>query len=101
MINKDKFVGKECIVRCDRAGVFFGEVVDFDKDMIELKNARKLFYWTGACAVEQLSIDGTNSPNECKFTLTVDNIVLSQHIEIIPCTEKSIKSIKGVKEWKR
>jgi hypothetical protein len=98
---KEKFVGKKCIVRCDRAGVFFGEVVDFDSTMIELKNARKIFYWTGAAAIEQLAVDGTNEPNACKFTVSVEKVVLTQHIQIIPCTEKSIDCIEKVKEWKR
>lgn len=98
---KEKFVGKKCIVRCDRAGVFFGEVIDFDATMIIMKNARKIFYWTGAAAVEQLATEGTKNPNECKFTVTVDEIVLTQHIEIIPCTDVAIKNLEAVKEWKR
>lgn len=55
---KDGYVNKKVVVRCDRAGVFFGTYVSHDKDEITLKDVRKLFYWEGANAVEQIALDG-------------------------------------------
>lgn len=96
----NKYIGKKVIVRCDRSGVFYGTLVSVNKQMVELSNFRKLFYWDGAAAIEQLSVDGVSNPKNCKFTISVESGIMSDMIQIIPCTEKSINSIDGVKEWK-
>ena len=36
------------IVRGDRSGVFFGELKERSGQEVELRNARKLWYWDGA-----------------------------------------------------
>lgn len=88
------------IVRCDRAGVFFGKIKERNDNEVVMTDVRKLWYWEGACAVEQLAVDGTKKPRECKFTMTVDEMSVMNPIQIIPCTDKAVKSIKGVAVWK-
>lgn len=88
------------IVRGDRSGVFAGNIVKRDKNEVELKNCRRIWYWKGACSLSQLAVDGTSLPDECKFSVAVDDIEILDVIEVIPCTQKAEKSIKGVKEWK-
>lgn len=97
------YEGKKCIVRCDRAGVFFAEVTYFDSatQCADLKDARRLWYWDGAASLSQLAVDGVCAPQNCKFTLAVPTMTVLGVIEIIPCTEKAIKSIDGVPVWKR
>ena len=94
---ENKFV----IVRADRAGVFFGKLVNKEGSEVTLNECRKLYYWEGAAAVEQLAIDGVTEPQKCKFTITVENAVILGVIQIIPCTEKAIESLKNVSEWKQ
>jgi hypothetical protein len=93
-------IGKKVIVRADRAGVFFGELVEKNGNDVVMRNVRKLFYWDGAAAVEQIAVDGVSNPDRCKFTITVDEMEIAQAIQIIPCTEKAITCIEAVKEWK-
>ena len=93
-------IGKYVIVRCDKAGVFFGELTEKNGSEVVLVNSRRLWYWDGAASISQLAIDGTLKPKNCKFTETVDEICLLGVIEIIPCTEKAEKIIKEVAEWK-
>ena len=95
------FKGKKVIVRGDRSGVFFGTLAGKDVREVKLEKCRRLWYWDGAASISQLAVDGTSNPIDCKFTVTVDEIEILDAIEIIPCSEKSIKSIEGVKEWKR
>ena len=95
-----KFMNKKVIVRGDRSGVFFGTLVEKDGSEITLKNCRRIWYWNGAASISQLAAEGTKKPDECKFTVSVDNIIILDAIEIIPCTEMAINSIEGVKEWK-
>jgi hypothetical protein len=96
--NSENYV----IVRADKAGVFFGQLVKKEGNEVTLNNCRKLYYWSGACAVEQLALDGIlpSKGKDCKFTVIVDNVTINNYIQIIPCSEKSINSIKSIQTWK-
>ena len=89
------------IVRADRAGVFFGKIEERTQGEVIMTDVRKIWYWDGACAVEQLATDGTKKPNECKLTVTVPEMIIANPIQIIPCTDKAVKSLSGVKVWER
>ena len=52
-------------------------------------------------SISQLAINGTTNPGECKFTVTVPEIEILDAIEIIPCSDKSVKSIESVSVWAR
>ena len=98
------YIGKKAIIRADRAGVFYGSLESIeplgDKFMVEIKDCRRIWRWEGACSLSQLAVDGTTKPDECRFSVAVENIVIAGVVELIPCTEKSIKSIESVYEWK-
>ena len=93
-------IGKKVLIRGDRSGVEFGTLVACNGSEVTLHNARRIWYWDGAASLSQLAKDGTLKPDNCKFTITVDSITILDAIEIIPCTDKAIKSIEEVKEWK-
>ena len=94
-------IGKKVIIRGDRSGVEYGELVAQEGLEVTLKNARCIWYWDGAASLSQLAKDGTSAPSNCKFTVFVDSITILDAIEIIPCTDKAIKSIEEVRAWKR
>ena len=94
------FLNKKVIVRGDRSGVFFGTLVEREGQEVKLEKCRRIWYWDGAASISQLAKEGTKKPNKCKFTITVDSIVIFDAIEIILCTDEAIKSIEGVEEWK-
>ena len=96
-----RLIGKKVIVRCSRAGVFYGTLSETEGQQVELKDCRRLWYWDGAASLHQLAAQGVKAPGNCKFTIRVDSIVLLEAIEIIPCTDKAIEIIESVKEWKR
>jgi len=89
------------IVRTYSAGVHAGELVERNGKEVTLKNARRIWYWAGAATLSQLAMEGTKEPDKCKFPREVKTIILTEAIEIIPCTEKAQKSIKGVKIWQK
>ena len=101
----EKLIGEKVIIRSYGAGVFFGTLNEVekceDKYAVELLNCRRLWYWDGACSITQLAVDGTSNPENCKFTVVEQSIIVSSVIEIHKCTDMSIGSIEGVKEWKR
>ena len=100
----EKLIGKKVIIRSYGAGVFLGTLneveIQGDKLIVELLNDRKLYYWDGACAVQEIADKGTLNAGNCRFTVTVASQMISSVLEIIPCTEIAIKAIEGVKEWK-
>ena len=97
-LNADGYV----IVRCDRAGVFFGYLseTDLSNGIVKLRNARRLWYWSGAASLSQLAVDGTSKPSACKFPVALAHIQVTGVLEVIPCTQKAVDSINSVAIWK-
>ena len=89
------------IVRADRAGVFFGHIKERVGSEVTMTNVRRLWYWSGACSLSQLAVDGVKNPGECKFTVIVPEMTILGVIEIIPANESAVKSIEAVKPWKQ
>lgn len=90
---------EKVIIRGDKSGVFYGELESRNGREVKLRNCRRLWYWDGACSISELAVNGTSRPDNCKFTVVVDSIEILDAIEVIPCTEKAIKSIEDVKIW--
>ena len=66
-------------MRGDRSGVFFGTLAEKDGQEVRLEKCRRLWYWDGAASISQLAVDGVSAPNNCKFTVTVDEIERQGH----------------------
>lgn len=94
-------IGKYVVVRGDRSGVFAGVLKERKGSEVVLEKCRRLWYWEGANTISQIAVDGVTKPDDCKFTVVVDEIMITDVIEIIPCTEKAEKCIKGVRVWKK
>lgn len=88
------------IVRCNRAGVFAGNIKSYRGQEVTMENVRRLWYWDGAITLSQLAAEGTTKPDNCKFTMPINKIILLDAIELIPCTQSAVDSIIGVPEWK-
>lgn len=87
------------IVRCDRAGVFYGEIKERKGDEVTMINVRKIWCWRGANAVEELAMNGSARIGECNITVTVPEMTVMQAIQIIPCTDKAVANLDSAKEW--
>ena len=96
-----KKVNRYVIVRTYSAGVFAGELESRKGQEVVLRNARRIWYWSGAASLSQLATDGTKDPSNCKFPCTVDRVELLQAIEILDVTEAAKKSIQGVAIWQK
>ncbi len=92
---------KYVIVRTYSAGVFAGELKERNGREVILLNARRIWYWEGAATLSQLAMEGTKKPDKCKFPCPVDEVLLLEAIEIIPCTAAAKKSIQEVPIWQK
>ena len=100
MISKD-LIGKKVLVRGCNSGVFFGTLTARDGLEVEMHNVRNIWYWNGAAALPQLAAEGVKCPDDCKFTMSIDSLVLLDVIEILPCSDEAIANIEAVRVWKR
>ena len=88
------------VVRTRSAGVFFGAIMERGGLEVRMTNARRLWYWSGAASLSQLAMEGVKNPSECKFSMPVASVVLTEVIEIISCTSDAVANIAKVPEWK-
>jgi hypothetical protein len=109
IINGEVFVKKTNpttikVVRSYAAGVFFGEVVSEKHEVsglvVEMRNARRIWYWKGAASLSQLAQSGVTCPDECKFPESVDSVKLMNVVEILDVTDAALKSLHSVPVWK-
>lgn len=88
------------ICRTYSAGVFAGYLKSRDAQEVVLLRARRLFYWDGAASLSQAAMEGFSKPQNCKFPCEVNEVLLLNAIEILPCTIKAESSIKSINVWK-
>ena len=94
------YIGRKVIIRADRAGVFYGTLTAKEGTEVELKDCRRLWYWSGAASISELALSGVTAPRDCKFSVTVPSIIVTGVIEILPCEKAAIDSIDAVPVWK-
>lgn len=94
-------IGKKVIVRADKAGVFYGTLSRKEGSEVQLTDCRKLYYWSGANAIEQIAEEGVKNPIDCQFTMINKEATINLYLQIIPCTKKAIINIESVKIWKK
>ena len=97
---KNKFIGQRVIARGDRSGVYYGTLAAREGQECVLTDVRNIWYWEGAASLLQLAAEGAKRPSRCKFTMYVNEIVLTDVIEVLPCAQLAIDEIEKVREWK-
>lgn len=96
----ENYINEKVIVRGTNSGVFFGTLAARDGQEVKLTNVRRLWFWSGAASDFQLAAEGVKHPNDCKFTMTIDQLVILDAIEVLPCTPQAADCLSRVSEWK-
>ena len=96
MTKKNRYV----IVRGNRSGVFAGTVHSVKGTEVVLLDCRRIWYWDGAASLSQLAIEGPSKPDNCKFPIAMNKVLVLDAIEIIDVTPQARKVIEGVKVWR-
>ena len=98
VLASNQMIGKFCIARCYSAGVHAGVVESVDGENVVLKDSYRLWSWK---ADEGVALSGVAQNGIVKSNSKVDVmnplIYLTGVCELIPCTEKSEKTINGKK----
>ena len=99
-----EFLNKKCIIRSYGAGVFYGTVTAKNNTAagveVELKDARRIYYWAGANTISQLATEGSKRQSDCKITVAVPEMIVTGVVEIIPATEVAIINLDEIAVWK-
>lgn len=98
--KKRAAVAPYVIVRTYSAGCFAGRLVQRVGKEAVIQQARRLWYWTGAATLSQLAQEGTSKPIQCKFPAAVDEITVTEAIEVLRVTPQAQASIEGVPVWR-
>lgn len=102
----DKVDGLQyCVIRSYGAGVFCGYVkeklAEANGVNVELVNSRRIYYWSGACSLSQLAVDGLKDIGNSKIAMVVPVQTVANVIEIIPMSKQAAKQIQGAEVWKK
>lgn len=95
---------KAVLIRSYASGVHFGFFKE-EKDLLSgkqvtLVNSRRVHYWEGACSISQLALEGTKKPDDCRISVTLPEITITQVIEVIPLSVASYNNLNSINEWK-
>ena len=92
-----KVKNKYVVIRTYSAGVHCGTLVSQKGKEVLLKNARRIWQWIGAFTLSEVSQRGISAG---RVSCTVPMIVLTEAIEIIPCSVEGKKSLLTIAEYK-
>jgi len=90
-------IGDKVIIRTYSAGVWFGVLSKKAGNEVILSNARRLWYWKAKkeISLSSVALYGIDE-SDSRIVVPIDSVWL-EAIEIIPCSDASIKSIEGAK----
>ena len=92
------------IARCSNAGVHAGYLVSTNDKHTVLRDARRIWYWTGAASLSEIAVYGLNptKSGKSKIAAKVSQVRLRDQdiCELTVCTEAGRKSIEGQPEWR-
>ena len=88
------------VVRAKGSGVWAGEISERNSETsVTMKNARRLWYWSGASSLSEVAQSGVQNPSNCKFPVKVDEVYVTNVLEIIKMTEDAWENIERVEVW--
>ena len=89
------------MIRTYSAGVHCGYMKSREGKEVVLLDSIRIWKWSGAASLSQLSMEGTNDSGNCKFGMPITELILTESIEVITMTETAKQSIQKVESWKQ
>ena len=80
-------IGEFCIVRTHSAGVHAGTLLECNGTAVLLGDATRIWRWSGAFTLSEMANHGCGE--DSRIAEKVERILLTQAIEVIPCTEEA------------
>jgi hypothetical protein len=80
--------GSFVLIRTYSAGVHFGTLLERNGKEVVLKDARRLWSWSGALSLSEIAMNGVTI-SASKISVPIDEIILTEAVEIIAVNQKS------------
>lgn len=87
-------IGKYVVVRTHSAGVHVGVLQSQSGKEVTLSDARRIWSWRGAFTLSEMSQKGVS--DESRLSMPVPAIMLTEAIEIIPCSEAAETNLRSL-----
>ena len=94
--RKDESQPDLVIVRTYSAGVHVGELESCDGKIVKLRNAKRIWRWWKAWTLNEVATTGVCRTEKTRISCAVDEITLTEAIEIIKVTEKAAETFESV-----
>ena len=91
-------MGDYVIVRTYSAGVHVGTLGSHEGREVRLSNASRIWRWRGANTLHELALHGASEEQFTRISEQVPEIVLSEAIEVIPCSDEARQNL-SVPRW--
>lgn len=88
-------IGQYVVVRTCSAGVHVGTLAAHDCKRVTLTDARRIWSWKGANTLHEISLHGVGAGS--RVSEPVSQIVLTEAVEIIPCTTEGAENLRSAK----
>lgn len=85
-------IGEFVLVRTFSAGVHCGKLEESNGTAVLLSDARRVWRWRGANSLHEMSLSGC-SKEYTRISEPVARIMLTQAVEVIPCTKKATENL--------
>lgn len=85
-------IGKFVVVRTYSAGVHVGRLAAATGKVVTLNDARRVWRWRGANTLHELATHGADE-SYTRISEPVSAIMLTEAIEIMPCTEAAERNL--------
>lgn len=93
----ENFIGKKVLVRAYEAGVYFGTLAEKEGNEVRMTNVRNIWRWEGASCLSQIANNGVAGSS--RLSPVVEEMVILNVCQIIPCSDKAISNLEGIKVW--
>ena len=84
-------IGEFCIVRTYSAGVHCGVLDECNGTAVVLKESRRIWRWSNAFTLNEMAVNGCGE--DSRISQPVARIMLTEAVEVIPCTDKARKNL--------
>jgi len=90
---------KRVVLTRSTAGIFVGNLENYENKEATLTDARRLWYWTGAASLSQLAQEGTSRPKDCKVPCAVDRVIITDVMEMLDVSDAAQKTLNKIPVW--
>jgi hypothetical protein len=90
-------IGKYVLIRTYSAGVHIGVLLSHNGKEATLTDSRRIWSWQGAFTLSEISQRGVGAGS--RLSLAVPAIVLTEVIEVIPCSAEAEAQLRAEKAY--